>query len=114
MYHYPHPSDTTHVSTYLALWGIDPSVTGIPYGGAGNGSWFMGANKDGTAISYTSPCSKGSGIHEYAIALYALSRTPPSLPAHNTRDVAYAVLTTAIADVDVLGTAKLTFTDTTP
>jgi phosphatidylethanolamine-binding protein (PEBP) family uncharacterized protein len=114
MHHDPFPGDTTRVSSYLLLWGIAPSVSGIPFGGAAAGSWFMGANKDGTAISYTSPCSRGAGTHEYTITLYALSEVPPSLPGHSSLDVTYRVLGAAISTANVLGTATLTFTDTTP
>ncbi|MCP4538828.1 MAG: DUF1566 domain-containing protein, partial [Chloroflexi bacterium] len=45
MHHYPNPEDTSHVNSYLLLWDIDPSVTGIAHGEADDGSWFMGANK---------------------------------------------------------------------
>ena len=114
MRHYPVPGDTSHVSSYLLLWGIDPAVTGIAHGAADDGDWFLGPNKDGVDISYTSPCSHGSGTHEYTITLYALSETPPCLPRHSSLEVTYSVLTTAISTVDVLGTATLTFTDTTP
>jgi hypothetical protein len=114
MHHYPFPGDTSRVGSYLLLWGIPPSVSGIPHGGAAGGDWFMGANKDGAVISYTSPCSRGSGTHEYTITVYALSETPPSLPTHSSLGVTYQVLTRAISTVDVLGTATLKFTDTRP
>jgi phosphatidylethanolamine-binding protein (PEBP) family uncharacterized protein len=114
MYHYPDPNDRTKVSSYLLLWGIDPSVTEIAHGGADDGDWYMGADKDGAAISYTSPCSKGAGTHEYTITIYALSQTPPSLPAESTLAVTYDVLKKAIDTVTVVDTASLTFTNTTP
>jgi phosphatidylethanolamine-binding protein (PEBP) family uncharacterized protein len=114
MHHYPFSGDTSRVSSYLLLWGIPPSVSGIARGGADEGDWSMGANKDGTAISYTSPCSRGRGRHEYTVTVYALSQTPSSLPDHSSLEVTYEVLTEAIATVDVLGVATLVFTDTTP
>jgi phosphatidylethanolamine-binding protein (PEBP) family uncharacterized protein len=114
MYHYPDPNDTTEVNSYLLLWGIDPSVTEIPYGEADDGPWFMGSNKDGTVISYTSPCSKGAGTHEYHITIYALSETPPGLPAQSTLDVTYDVLIKALKTVTVIDTATLSFTNVTP
>ncbi len=112
MHHYPNPDDTSQANSYLLLWGIDPSVTEIPYGEADDGSWFMGANKDGTAISYTSPCSPSAGSHEYTITLYALSETPSSLPTKNSLDVDYDVLKDAIDTAGtVIDTATLTFDD---
>jgi phosphatidylethanolamine-binding protein (PEBP) family uncharacterized protein len=111
MHHYLFPDDKTKVSSYLLLWDIDPSVTSIAHGAADDGPWHMGANKDGVTVSYTSPCSKRAGAHEYTITLYALASTPSSLPDASTVDVTYDVLTKAIGTVDVLGTATLTFTD---
>lgn len=111
MHHYPNSGDTTSVNSYLLLWGIDPSVTEIVHGGADDGSWFMGANKDGNAVSYTSPCSPSAGIHEYTITLYALSQTPPSLPTESTIEVDYDVLKSAIDTVTVIQTATLVFDD---
>ncbi len=60
MYHYPKKDDKSEVNSYLLLWNIDPSVSNIPYKMANNPNWFMGANKDKTAISYTSPLFEGS------------------------------------------------------
>jgi phosphatidylethanolamine-binding protein (PEBP) family uncharacterized protein len=114
MYHCPDPNDLSNVNSYLLLWGIDPSVTEIPYGKADDGPWFMGSNKDGTAISYTSPCSKGAGTHEYTITIYALSQTPPALPQKSTVEVTYHVLKEAIDSVTLVGSASLTFTNVTP
>jgi len=114
MHHYPDPKDKTKVSSYLLRWGIDPGVTEIPHGAADDGPWFMGANKDGAAVSYTSPCSKGAGTHEHTITLYALSETPPSLPRQSSVDVTYEVLKQALDTVITIDTASLTFTNTTP
>ncbi|MEI7745392.1 MAG: hypothetical protein WCK58_16775 [Chloroflexota bacterium] len=114
MHHHPVPGDETKVSSYLLLWAISPSATGIDHGEAPGRAWQMGANKDGVAVSYTSPCSKGAGAHEYTITVYALARTPASLPDRSTTDVTYQVLADAIATVEVLGMAQMTFTGTTP
>ena len=111
MHHYPFPDDTSEINSYLLLWGIDPSITEIPHGGADDGDWFMGANKDGTAVSYTSPCSPGTGSHEYTITLYGLSETPPTLPQTNSVNVTYDVLVDAISSVTVIDKATLTFND---
>ncbi len=114
MHHYPFASDTTNVNSYLLLWGIDPGVTEIPYGTADDGPWYMGANKDGTAISYTSPCSPSSATHAYTITVYALDQLPSSLPAESSLAVDYATLKAAISSVTVVGEAVLDFEDITP
>ncbi len=111
MYHYPNTNDTENPNSYLLLWDIDPSVTEIAYGAADDGSWYMGANKDGNAISYTSPCSPSAGTHEYTITIYALSETPASLPTESSLDVDYHVLMDAINTVETIGTASITFND---
>lgn len=111
MHHYPNPDDTSNPNAYLLLWAIDPSVTQIAHGAADDGPWYLGSNKDGTAISYTSPCSPSAGSHEYTLTLYALSETPSTLPAVNSLGVTYDVLTAAIATVTTVDTATLTFDD---
>ncbi len=111
MHHFPDPNDTAQVNSYLLLWGIDPTVTEIPHGGADDGNWYMGSDKDGGAVSYTSPCSPSAGIHEYTITIYALSETPPGLPDSSTVEVTYSVLKSAIETVTTIDTAVLTFND---
>ncbi len=111
MHHYPNSDDTSNANSYLLLWDLDPLITEIAHGEADDGEWFMGANKDGNAISYTSPCSPSAGSHEYTITLYALSETPASLPSESTLAVDYDVLTSAIETVTVIDTATLTFDD---
>ena len=111
MYHYPKKDDKTEVNSYLLLWGIDPSVIDIPYKMANNTNWSMGSNKDGTAISYTSPCSHGPGDHLYTIALFALKETPKSLPKENSINVDYTAFMKAISEVTVIDRTTLTFTD---
>ncbi len=112
MYHYPRKEDKTELNSYLLLWNINPEITEIPYKMANTGTWYMGANKDGNAISYTSPCSHGKGKHEYIIALYALSETPASLPKHNSLEVDYNVFMNAIGATKIIDRTTLTFTDT--
>jgi phosphatidylethanolamine-binding protein (PEBP) family uncharacterized protein len=109
MHHFPNPDDKTKANCYLLLWGIDPAVTAIPYGTAGDGSWYMGPNKDGTAISYTSPCSHSAGTHEYTITLYALSAVPASLPQSSSLSVTYEKMLEAIGTVTTVDKATLTF-----
>ena len=111
MYHYPKRDDKSEINSYLLLWNIDPKISEIPYKMARNGDWYMGANKDGTAISYTSPCSRGKGKHKYTIALYALSETPVSLPKANALDVDYATFMNAINTVQIIDRTTLTFLD---
>lgn len=111
MHHFPNPDDHTNVNSYLLLWNISPDVTSIAYGAADDGPWYMGSNKDGTGISYTSPCSQSPGTHEYTITIYALDQTPATLPTESSVSVDYATLKSAIATVTVLGTAELTFND---
>ncbi len=111
MKHYPNPDDKTKPNSYLLLWDIDPSVTEIPYGKADDGPWYMGSNKDGNAVSYTSPCSPSAGSHSYTITIYALSETPSSLPKNSTVEVNYDVLNSAISSVTVIEEASLTFND---
>ena len=111
MYHYPKKDDKTEINSYLLLWDIDPETTEIPYKMASKGHWFMGANKDGTAISYTSPCSRGKGKHEYTIALYALAETPATLPKKHSLDVDYNVFMNALNTVNIIDRTTLTFID---
>ena len=114
MVHYPNPNDSIHLNSYLILWGIDKSVSEIPYGKADEGEWFMGPNKDTIAISYTSPCSPSSGAHKYTITIYALSATPADLPAQNSMDVTYGVLMNALSTVTIIDKAVLSFNNVTP
>jgi len=111
MHHYPNASDPNEVNSYLLLWDIDPDILEIPYGMADDGDWFMGANKDGNAISYSSPCSPSTGSHEYTITLYALSETPPDLPGSSSIEVDYDTMVNAISAVTVIDNAILTFND---
>ncbi len=112
MYHRSITVDEDVTNAYLILWGIDPSTTEIPYKGAGDGSWYMGANKDGM-ISYTSPCSPSKGSHDYHIELYALSETPASLPTEDSATIGYDEIVDAIQTVTVISSATLDFVSIT-
>lgn len=112
MYHYPKKDDKTEINSYLLLWNINPEINEIPYKMAKKGSWYMGANKDGNAISYTSPCSQGKGKHEYIIALYALAETPSALPKNNSLEVDYNEFMNAIGNTKIIDRTTLTFIDT--
>ncbi len=109
MHHYPKTDDTTEDNSYLFLWDIDPSVTEIPHGTASDWSWYIGANKDGNATSYTSPCSPSAKEHEYTITLYALSETPSSLLS--SVDVDYDTIMEAIDTVTIIDKTELSFLD---
>lgn len=113
MVHYPNPDDLTTPNCYLVLWGIDGDITEITYGAGDDGPWFMGANKDGNGVSYTSPCSPSTGSHEYTITITALSALPSTLPSESTVDVDYTTLQEAMGTVSILGTAELTFDSVT-
>ena len=114
MVHYPNPNDSVQLNSYLLLWGIDKIITDIPYAQADKGPWFMGSNKDGVAISYTSPCSPSSGSHQYIITIYALSATPPDLPTQSSLSVNYSALINALSTVTIIDKATLVFNSVTP
>lgn len=113
MYHYPSgsPEPDKAPNTYLYLWDIDPSVSEIAYGKADEGNWYMGPNKDGTAISYTSPCSHSEGTHTYYITIFALYATPESFPIESTLDMDWFTFKEGIASVPLLGSSTLMFDD---
>ena len=111
MYHYPKKDTKSEIYSYLLLWGIRPSVSEIPYKMANSSNWFMGSNKDGNAISYTSPCSRGPGEHTYTIALFALSETPKLLPKSNSIDVDLNTFMKAISEDAIIDITTLTFID---
>lgn len=112
MYHYPKKDDKTEINSYLLLWDIPVGTTEIPYKMANKGNWHMGSNKDGNAISYTSPCSRGKGTHEYTIALYAFAERPAALPTNSTVDVNYGTFMNAIGNTKIIDRTTLTFIDT--
>lgn len=114
MVHYPNPNDSLHLNSYLILWGIDKSVSSIPYGQGDKGPWFMGPNKDTIAISYTSPCSPSPGAHKYTITIYALSETPHGLPTQSSMSITYGVLINALSTVTIIDKATLVFNNVTP
>ena len=117
MHHYPNPADETlengylKANSYLSLWGIDPLLSEIGYAEADQGNWYIGSNKDSTAISYTSPCSPTAGSHDYVLTLYALAESPASLPNMDSIEISYAQLIEAITTVEVIATAVIEFAD---
>ena len=98
------------INSYLTLWGIDPSISQIAYGEANNGSWYMGPNKDGSKISYSSPCSPNGSSSTYYMTIYALSELPDSLPSSNDLSIDYSTLITAIESVELIDSVQLMYT----
>jgi hypothetical protein len=96
-------------NSYLTLWDIDPSVTEIVYGGADDGDWYMGPNKDGVGISYTSPCNPNGNSSTYFMTIYALSETPSSLPSENSLPVDYDTLIEAIGTVTLIDSIEMEY-----
>lgn len=111
MYHYPHAEDHSNINSYLLLWNIDPSINEISYGEADKGEWFMGSNKDGNAISYTSPNSPSAGVHEYTIAIFSLAEKIKGLPEYSTLEVGLNEFMTALEDTAIISKAELNFKD---
>jgi phosphatidylethanolamine-binding protein (PEBP) family uncharacterized protein len=71
--------------------------------------WYMGQNKDGNAVSYTSPRSPSNGPHEYIITVFALSEYPEALPHKSSIDIDFTAFMDAIEAVEIIGKAELDF-----
>ena len=104
---FPNANET---NSYLTLWNINPSVTEIQYGEANSGEWFMGPNKDGGKISYSSPCSPSGGTSTYYMTIYALSETPSSLPKENSLTINYSALVDSLSEVTIIDQVVLEYT----
>ncbi len=111
MYHYPRSDDKTNANSYLLLWNIPPSVTEIKHGEADDGNWYMGADKDGKSISYTSPNSPSAGVHEYTISIFALKGPLSTLPEKSSLEVDFDAFMSAIENSEIIGKADLIFKD---
>ena len=96
-------------NSYLTLWNIDPSITEIAYGQANNGAWYMGPNKDGVGISYSSPCNPSGNSSTYYMTIYALSETQSSLPSENSLTADYTVLKEAIESVTLIDSIEMEY-----
>lgn len=103
---FPNANET---NSYLTLWDINPSVTEILYGEANNGEWFMGPNKDGGKISYSSPCSPSGGTSTYYMTIYSLSETPSSLPKENSLTINYNTLVDSLSEVTIIDQVVLEY-----
>mgnify|MGYP006251659225 FL=1 len=103
---FPNANET---NSYLTLWNIDPSVTEISYGLANDGAWYMGPNKDGATISYSSPCSPSGATSTYYMTIYALSETPPSLPEEDSLTIDYTALIASFEEVTIIDQVVLEY-----
>jgi phosphatidylethanolamine-binding protein (PEBP) family uncharacterized protein len=73
LWHYPHPSDPSDVKSYWVLYNIPADVHNLPENVQGIGQ--KGYNdKDNT--NYDPMKSKGPGVKEYNLTIYALSAKP--------------------------------------
>ena len=102
LWHYPHPSDPSEVKSYWVLYNIPADVHSLPENVQGIGE--KGYNdKDKTA--YDPMKSKGPGVKEYNLTVYALS----AKPEFTTTKVYRADLLKAIEGI-TLGESTLTYT----
>ena len=70
LWHLPHPTDSTEVKSYWVVYNIPANIRSIPKNAKGFG--IVGYNdKDQTA--YDPMKSKGPGVKEYNLTIYALS-----------------------------------------
>lgn len=106
---FPKPEE---INSYLTLWNIDPSVTEIPYGEANNGAWYMGPNKDGANITYSSPCNPSGATSTYYMTIFALSETPSSLPSADDLSVNYSTLLASFSEVTIIDSVVLEYVAT--
>jgi phosphatidylethanolamine-binding protein (PEBP) family uncharacterized protein len=83
--------DATHY--YWTVYNIPASVSAIPANNTSIGTY--GANSVNPNLAYAAPCSRGPGLKNYTITLYALSAAP-TIAAGTT--VTRDVLLAAIAD----------------
>jgi phosphatidylethanolamine-binding protein (PEBP) family uncharacterized protein len=83
--------DATHY--YWTVYNIPASVSAIPANNTSIGTY--GANSVNPTLVYAAPCSRGPGLKNYTITLYALSAAA-NIPAGTT--VTRDVLLAAIAD----------------
>jgi phosphatidylethanolamine-binding protein (PEBP) family uncharacterized protein len=96
------------IKCYWTIWGISPSVTGLPKNVRGVGQ--LGATwKRGE--TYIAPHSQGGGAKTYTLHVYALSKVPQfsQPPGEVTREILLAAIKDSIldsADLNVIYTAS--------
>ncbi len=96
--------DATHY--YWTVYNIPASISAIPANDKSIGTY--GANSVNPDLAYAAPCSKGPGLKNYIITVYALSAAPVIAAGTSvTRDVLLA----AIADRTLASSAlNITYT----
>jgi len=70
LWHYPHPTDTTEVKSYWVVYNIPSDIRSISKNAKGFG--ILGYN-DKDQAGYDPMKSKGPGLKEYNMTIYALS-----------------------------------------
>jgi len=70
LWHYPHPTDTTEVKSYWVVYNIPSEIKSIPKNAKGFGT--DGYN-DKNQTGYDPMKSKGPGVKEYNLTIYALA-----------------------------------------
>ncbi len=86
--------------SYMVLWGIPPTATGLAEAQRDLGTW--GVTSQGRRVGYAPPCSQGPGEKVYVATVYALSAEPKLTAGSAT----FGQLLAAIAPI-TLGTADL-------
>jgi phosphatidylethanolamine-binding protein (PEBP) family uncharacterized protein len=71
MHHFPPNNEAKHV--YMVVYDLFSSTDHLEQGST-FGSW--GINTVNHSLAYTPPCSKGPGIKDYILTVYALSAAP--------------------------------------
>lgn len=72
-----HVDVDNNTNFYLLLWNVSANIVELPYNSVpttntASSYGYMGSNKDGVSVSYTSPCSAGSGTNSYNLNVYKL------------------------------------------
>jgi phosphatidylethanolamine-binding protein (PEBP) family uncharacterized protein len=98
-----HVAGLLDVHWYWTLYNIPATITSLSAGQTSVGTF--GSNSVNPALAYAPPCSKGPGLKQYTITIYALAQAPVlSGGASVTRDtllaaIADRTLATAVLDV---------------
>lgn len=109
MEHYPRGSvaGRDSPSQYWLLWNIPATTTALPRGNP-QSIGDEGADKDARTTGYTPPCSPAGSRHEYTITVYALNASIAELPAEDSIEVDWEMITDAI-EGKVTASSSLSF-----